>query len=157
MPGEMNKQKIPLVEEKLGYVFSNISLLETACMYAPIKCGYGDADKAKKRRGRDITRRGWELESIGDAILLVVVRKKISPIAGPIKTSVVVSQIVCNKNLKECGVKLGLPNVNSAADRVEAIMGAVWLDTDEHFKRTQEVVERILGYGSFDYLNFRCD
>lgn len=157
MSGHMNKSQVPLVQERLGYVFSSFDLLEAACMYVPVKHGYGDADKAKMRKGRDITKRGWELESIGDAILLIVVRRKICPLAGLTHTSKIVAQIVCNKNLRECGVKLGLPDVNSAADRVEAIIGAVWLDTDEHFKKTQVVVERILGYGSFDYLNYRCD
>jgi len=155
--GRVNPAIIPVVQEKLGYSFIDFNLLVIACTYVPVKSGCGGPDKAQRKKNRDITRCGWELESVGDAILLAIVRQKVCPIVGIKESNKVISRFISNENLRICGVAIGLPNVNSAADRVEAIIGAVWIDTGENGKEVRRVVERILEYGKFDYRTLRCE
>ena len=154
MSGKVTIAIIREVQEKLGYSFIDFNLLVIACTYVPVK--NGGANRLH-RKDRPITKQGWELETIGDAILLTIVRQRICPILGVTEAHRIISYFVSNENLRICGTTMGLPNFNSAADRVEAIIGATWIDTNESGKEVRKVVERILSYGKFNYQSLKCD
>ena len=135
-------EKIPLVQDKIGYIFKDFTLLVTACCYVPSN----GSKSRRKERGYDF---GWLMESIGDGLLVTIVRQIIYPKLGPRDGPLMASKIVSNDNLRHCGIALGFPEANHAAGRVEAVMGAVWIDSDEQMRLTRAVVVRILALGIY--------
>jgi ribonuclease-3 len=122
-------------EERIGYRFSDPDLLEEALRHgsAPMQ---GDGERSYER-----------LEFLGDAVLNLCVAQemfRMLPLAGEGVLSKARASIINNRNLARVGERIGVPTSlridpsvrrkgagitrKMAADAVEAVIGAIFLD-----------------------------
>lgn len=140
------------IEEKVGYSFKNKTLLETAIKHKSFSFEKND---------NNVLHNNERLEFLGDAILDAIVSDylyKIKPYMKEGEMSKKRSEIVCEKALSnvikkaglqshiilgKCEVKTDGYNKNALlADMFEAIVGAIYLDSD--FNTVSKVCMNIL-------------
>ena len=139
-------------EKKIGYDFKDISLLETAFTHSSYANDFlGDPKKGNER-----------LEFLGDAVLDAIVGKELYdrfPDENEGFLTRLRAEIVCEKSLGEAAIAHGLneflrlgngeegkggrTRISMAADAMEAVIAAVFLDGG--LEAASEFVQRLLG------------
>lgn len=146
----LSKERRQILEARLGYVFKNPQLLETALCHSSYINECHDGVSCNER-----------LEFLGDAVVNLVVARILMtfmPTEREGQLSAVRSVLVSEKGLAEVAVKLGLPQMlvlgkgedrdggrekdSLLSDAMEAVFGAVFLDSD--YETVQQVIQTIL-------------
>jgi dsRNA-specific ribonuclease len=137
----IEKQDILNILLYLGYEFKNpyyIEILSNYMLGAPNQ----STDKTRKFKID-----GHRFESIGDSVLHLVVVEELSSIClsenyNFYDMTINIGVIVSNKNLRSC--KLIRRNTLSTARLLEAIIGAIYLDSENNMEICKRVTLEIL-------------
>lgn len=147
----LSKENRQILETKLGYVFKNPDLLDTALCHSSYINECRSDLKCNER-----------LEFLGDAVVNLAVAQilmEMAPDSREGKLSAIRSTLVSEKGLADVAVALGLPELlvlgkgeerdggrykkSVMSDAMEAVFAAVFLDSD--FETARNVVKLVFG------------